>query len=70
MNEKYPPVEPLNDDDLMTFGKHRGVKIKDIPASYLDWWMNQDNTQFTIKLFKYCVVNYSGLMQELEEHGN
>jgi hypothetical protein len=32
---------PLEDDDLMPFGKYKGEKMSDVPASYLHWlWTN------------------------------
>ena len=31
----------LTDDSLMTFGKHRGEKMSEVPASYLHYlWSN------------------------------
>lgn len=27
----------LEDNDLMPFGKHKGKKMKDVPADYLIW---------------------------------
>jgi hypothetical protein len=31
----------LEDTDLMPFGKHIGVPMQDVPASYLHWlWVN------------------------------
>ena len=34
----------LTDTSLMPFGKHRGSKMEDVPASYLLWLWN-DNVQ-------------------------
>jgi len=33
----------------ITFGKHKGKKIKDIPQSYLDWLLESDKADITIK---------------------
>lgn len=31
----------MTDDDLMPFGKHKGVKMMNVPAHYLHWfWLN------------------------------
>lgn len=30
-------ADALKDDNLMTFGKHKGVKLGDVPDSYLLW---------------------------------
>jgi len=27
----------LTDDSLMPFGKHKGTRMEDVPAKYLDW---------------------------------
>lgn len=33
----------------ITFGKHKGKKIKDIPQSYLDWLLESDKADLAIK---------------------
>ena len=43
---KRPSAEVLSDDDPMPFGLHRGTKMKDVPAAYLDFidgqlWIDQ-----------------------------
>ena len=30
-------MKQLKDTDKMTFGKHKGVPMQDVPASYLHW---------------------------------
>lgn len=32
----------MNSDSLMPWGKHKGERISDVPASYLDWLIGQD----------------------------
>ena len=32
----------LHDDDLMPWGKHKGVRLGDIPDSYWRWFLEQD----------------------------
>ena len=32
----------MTDDDLMPFGKHQGIPLKDVPDDYLLWLYNQD----------------------------
>lgn len=32
----------LTDKDLMPFGKHKGLSMMEVPASYLDWLIDQD----------------------------
>jgi len=34
-------MSALTDTDLMPFGKHKGAKMEDVPASYLLWLWNQ-----------------------------
>lgn len=34
--------EKLTDSDLMPFGKYKGSKMEDVPASYLLWLWNDD----------------------------
>lgn len=31
----------MTDTDLMPFGKYRGVRLEDVPASYLLWLWNE-----------------------------
>lgn len=39
-NERYPA---FNDDDTMSFGKHKGEYLMDVPASYFKWlWLEMD----------------------------
>lgn len=33
----------------LTFGKHKGKKIKDIPQNYLDWLLDSEKTDLAIK---------------------
>ncbi|MCC7517728.1 MAG: DUF3820 family protein [Verrucomicrobiae bacterium] len=35
------PRPPMTDLDPMPFGKYRGVRLEDVPASYLLWLWNQ-----------------------------
>ena len=34
-------MNEYDEDNIMHFGKYRGQRIGDIPASYLIWWWNQ-----------------------------
>jgi uncharacterized protein (DUF3820 family) len=36
--------EALTDEDLMPFGKHKGQRMADVPASYFVW-LRQQNCQ-------------------------
>ena len=39
-SEAAPAVQPGH--ILVTFGKHKGTQVKDVPRSYWDWWLAQD----------------------------
>lgn len=34
-------MTPLTDEDHMPFGKHKGQRMADVPASYLAWLKDQ-----------------------------
>lgn len=34
-------MSAFTDEDLMPFGKHRGKRMADVPASYLAWLKDQ-----------------------------
>lgn len=60
------PVAEQNcyeDDDKMPFGKHRGIPISDVPASYLHWLWGQ-RPMSDKKLEAYIRNNLSSLKQE------
>jgi hypothetical protein len=38
-------MKQLTDTDLMTFGKHKGVPMQDVPASYLFWLWTEAGKQ-------------------------
>ncbi len=63
----YQQLPPFTDDDTMPFGKHQGKKLKDVPGSYFDWWLDSDNTKRTIRLIKYCVANFDRIQKEIDE---
>jgi uncharacterized protein (DUF3820 family) len=59
---KRMPVKTLRnttawgDDDVMPFGKYKGHPLKDIPASYLLWWADQDSSRYP-ELLGYILKN-------------
>ena len=56
----------LNDTDMMPFGKHKGVPMEDVPASYLHYlWTNgmEDETE-TSPVAEYIQRNQTALEQE------
>jgi hypothetical protein len=34
-------MKPLHDNDRMPFGCHKGKRMQDVPAGYLDWLLDQ-----------------------------
>jgi hypothetical protein len=34
--------EPLSDDSVMTFGKHKGERLSQIDTGYYRWWLNKN----------------------------
>lgn len=59
----------FNDDTKMPFGKHKGAKLKDVPASYLLWLYGQMEAQKQSQgpLFRYLKANLKVLEKEAEE---
>lgn len=35
-------IAALTDEDIMPFGKHKGKRMADVPASYLAWLRGQN----------------------------
>jgi hypothetical protein len=55
-------VPQLTDTSLMPFGKHKGEKLANVPASYLLWAF--DNLQLSDNLKKYIKDNKDALLAE------
>ena len=57
-------IEPTyNDDDEITFGKHKGEMLQNVPAAYLHWWYHETDKR-DIKLKHYIENNVMALKQE------
>lgn len=52
----------LSDQDLMSFGKHKGEKMEDVPASYLLWLWNEGISHQGVK--EYITESFSALEKE------
>lgn len=58
-------MKELQDADLMPFGKHRGVAMQDVPASYLHWlWTNGKNVDKQCPVADYIRRNMNALRIE------
>ena len=62
----------MNDESLMPFGKYRGAKLADVPASYLLWlWDKEDGLwrdapgRVNAELRAYIVETFNAL--EMDE---
>lgn len=56
----------MKDKDEMPFGKHKGERLGDVPASYLLWLGNQDLRRYP-ELKKYIDDNRKALEIETRE---
>jgi hypothetical protein len=62
---------PWTDNTIMPWGKHKGMKLKDVPASYLLWcygqpWMKDGWPQ----LYAYLKAHEDQLMAEKVDNDN
>ena len=55
----------MEDTDLMPFGKYKGDKMINVPASYLLWLYDNNKCYGTIK--EYIVDNLDVLRKEVED---
>jgi uncharacterized protein (DUF3820 family) len=44
-------MQKLNDNSLMPFGQHKGVKLANVPASYLLYIRNNYNLHDNLKMY-------------------
>jgi len=57
--------KPLEDTDLMPFGKHKGVPMEEVPASYFHWlWTNGKENETQCPVHDYIKRSMSALQQE------
>jgi hypothetical protein len=57
-------MRTLTDIDLMPFGKYKGMKMIDVPASYLLWFL-ENGSDGNVK--DYARDNKEALIQELNK---
>lgn len=58
-------MKALEDTDLMPFGKHKGVPMQDVPASYLHYlWTNGLSENRESPVGQYIWTNLRSLKQE------
>lgn len=54
----------MTDNDKMPFGKHRGERMEDVPASYLHWIWTKDGFDQSSPVGEYIRDNMSFLMAD------
>lgn len=58
----------LQDTDPMPFGKHKGIPMQDVPASYLHWlWANGKKEDKQCSVADYIRRNITALKKELPD---
>lgn len=57
----------LTDDSRFPFGTHKGKRMKEVPAAYLDWLEGQDWSKKWPDILAYIEENRSAINQELQE---
>ncbi len=50
---------------IMPFGKHKGLKLEDVPAKYLLWLYDQDWMTKFEDIMDYIAGNYESLEAEV-----
>lgn len=63
-------ISTLTDEDILIFGiSHKGVKLKDVPASYLHWFYTNVNcyTLHTKAVLAYIKKNLNALKKEYQD---
>ncbi len=60
---------PWTDSTVMPFGKHKGAKLSDVPASYLLWLFEQTWIKDWPGLYAYLKKNENLLMSEKSSSG-
>jgi hypothetical protein len=62
---KYAPYDAAIDDStVMVFGKYKGLKMVDVPASYLFWYAEQSTNVKNYWLMQYIFENFEVLKKE------
>lgn len=60
-------IPAITENSLMTFGKYKGKKICNVPASYLLWWADTSPERH-LELLEYILENREDLIAQAQEH--
>lgn len=62
------PQKPLGDTDIMPFGKYKGERMQDVPASYYHYlWTNGMSENKLDRVADYIRRNLNALKQEHQD---
>jgi hypothetical protein len=67
--KKEQDLPTLTDNSIMEFGKHKGKKLKNVPAPYLIWVGDQTWITQKPRLHRYIEKNRAALEEEIAENG-
>lgn len=59
-----------DDYHQITFGKHEGKALKDVPAGYLIWIADSPKSQETVGIFGYVHKNRAKLEEQSADEKN
>jgi len=59
----------LTDESLFPFGKYKGEKMQDVPATYLDWLMSTPWIDKWSDVVNYIDDNRAVIDKELQNNG-
>jgi uncharacterized protein (DUF3820 family) len=65
LREKRWRVSALTDEDPMPFGKHKGQRMADVPASYFAWLKDQGCAHPGVR--GYIENSWSAILSELPD---
>ena len=60
-------ADRIPDDFVITWGKHAGKKIGDVPCAYLLWFLEQDWAREYPEVYQYVIQEQDTLLEEYEK---
>ena len=65
MARELKPLEPLKDSDEMPSGKHKGMKMEDVPAKHLLYIYENEMCSERVK--QYIIDNLDVIQQQAKQ---